>query len=588
LTGLPHFVIVTDSNPLVPVLNNQRLDQVKNDRLLKLKTSLARYSFEARWQSGAKHVIADAFSRAPVHEPKAEDMLLTDAEDAEREFVVQAVLQTLVEGQEETKDDGSRQALKEQDELLAWIRQAGQRDEIYQDLIRVIFHGWPDSRSKVQHDYPGLTSFYAHRSEMYVHDGLVLRAGRLFIPASLRKEVLRRLHLSHQGVNLTTERASRAVWWPGMAAHIKDTVERCTSCRERLPSQTHEPLQHGPDAQRPFEKLHADLFVAHGIHWLAVADEFTGWPYLVSLGTNTTSAAVKKALRDIFATHGAPIILKPDGGPQLVSEETRCFLAQYGVKVTPSSPHLPRTNGRAEAMVKKLKKMVLGATKPGKKRPDEDELVMGMLGLRNTPRYGGQSPAELLLGQNVRDGVPAHWTRYDPKWKNAIKDMDDLARTNKGKVEAYYEARSKRLTDLKLGDHVWIQAHNSKRWTVPAKVVEIRPNREFNLRLPSGRIWTRARPLLRKRVTCPGGGPLPQAQAQPPIPQVAAPPQLPQQEEAAGAPTPPGAARGRQGQRQPRQSASPSQPRRSERIPKLSKQFPETEWVSGSRQKRKK
>jgi hypothetical protein len=45
LDGLPHFTIITDSNPLVPILNERRMDQVRNDRMLKLKTLLERYTF---------------------------------------------------------------------------------------------------------------------------------------------------------------------------------------------------------------------------------------------------------------------------------------------------------------------------------------------------------------------------------------------------------------------------------------------------------------------------------------------------------------------------------------------------------------
>ena len=47
LDGMRHFTVVTDSNPLIPVLNDRRLDQMTNDRLLKLKTALARYNFTA-------------------------------------------------------------------------------------------------------------------------------------------------------------------------------------------------------------------------------------------------------------------------------------------------------------------------------------------------------------------------------------------------------------------------------------------------------------------------------------------------------------------------------------------------------------
>jgi hypothetical protein len=508
LDGLPHFVIVTDSNPLVPILNDRRLDQMKNDRLLKLKTALARYSFTARFQSGAKHVVADAFSRAPVHQPKDEDMLLTEADDADREFVVAAAAAALADdsGTIELNNLGSpgEAPAADRDELLNWVRQAGQRDHAYCEVTRAIREGWPD---KLGDETAALGPFYKHRADLFVQDELVLYGGRLLIPVELRRDMLRRLHAGHQGINRTTERANRSVWWPGIQHDIQGVVETCQSCRERLPSNAHEPLLRGPEATRPYERIHIDLFQARGRSYLAAVDEMTGWPSLVDMGKDTTSANVVRALRDLFTHHCAPVVLKPDGGTQLTSAKVQQFLQRWGVKLEPSSPHLPRTNGRAESAVKSLKKLVLGCMKEGQTTPDPDRLAQGVIALRNSPKYGGRSPAELLLGENVRDCIPVHRSSYDSRWRKAFRLLDDTALTRKEQWKQRYDERAKQLGDLKVGDWVWVQHHQDKRWTRPGRVVEILPKREYWIRLASGRMIKRSRVLLKKRSFWPGTGP---------------------------------------------------------------------------------
>ena len=53
LDGHPGFVIDTESKPLESVLNNSRLYQMTNDRLLKLKMALTKFTFVACHQKGS-------------------------------------------------------------------------------------------------------------------------------------------------------------------------------------------------------------------------------------------------------------------------------------------------------------------------------------------------------------------------------------------------------------------------------------------------------------------------------------------------------------------------------------------------------
>ena len=75
LAGLPHFTVVTDHDPLVPILNNHRLDEIENPRLQRLKTRVMAYNFTAEWVKGSLNNAPDALSRNPVSDPEPTDML---------------------------------------------------------------------------------------------------------------------------------------------------------------------------------------------------------------------------------------------------------------------------------------------------------------------------------------------------------------------------------------------------------------------------------------------------------------------------------------------------------------------------------
>jgi hypothetical protein len=357
-------------------------------------------------------------------------------------------------------------------------------------------------------------------------------------------------------------------------------------------------MQHGPDATRPFQKMHVDLFVYAGQNYLVATDEFTGWPCLAELAKDTTSKHVIESLRSIFLAHATPVVLRPDGGRQLVSEAVEKFLKDWGVALEPSSPHLPRTNGRAEAAVKFCKKLVAGCVPHGAVKPDLDKLARGIIVFRNTPRYGGRSPAELLFGHNVKDGVPSHHRSYDPRWRKAFRELDEIAENNKGKLEQRYDSHAKPLQRMPVGTTVWVQHHSTKRWTIPGLIVEALPKHEYMVRQASGRTLRRNRVLLRKRsfVCAPmAPGAVPATPALPPSrPALAPPPRATggSTTPVAEQPTAPAPSPGPSGTQPPppaekkkkktkgaSKAPAPAPTRKSERTPKVSTKYPASKWT---------
>ena len=75
LSGLSHFTVVTDHNPLVPILNTHKLDKIENPRLQHLRTWLMAYNFTAQRLKGTQKEAADALSQHSHHTPSVGDDL---------------------------------------------------------------------------------------------------------------------------------------------------------------------------------------------------------------------------------------------------------------------------------------------------------------------------------------------------------------------------------------------------------------------------------------------------------------------------------------------------------------------------------
>ena len=158
-------------------------------------------------------------------------------------------------------------------------------------------------------------------------DGIVLYGPRIVVPKAARREVLARLHDSHQGVERTKRRARQSVYWPGINNDISTTVSSCDKCQELLPSQQREPLKSEPLPTRVFEDVSADFFSYAGRDYLVYVDRLSGWPVTFHFAKgNTTSRHTIYACRRAFVALGVPIRFRSDGAPQFASREFRQFL----------------------------------------------------------------------------------------------------------------------------------------------------------------------------------------------------------------------------------------------------------------------
>ena len=142
-------------------------------------------------------------------------------------------------------------------------------------------------------------------------------------------------------------------------------------------------------------------------------------------------------MRDYFCRTAAPDLLWSDGGPQFTSHQFADFLQTWGVTHVTSSPHYPQSNGKAEATVKSMKKLISAAWTG--RSVNWDKLSCALLQYRNTPcRKDGLSPAQKLFGHPVQDTLPAHRRSFAPEWQRSSQEADSATtHTSKTSQAAY-------------------------------------------------------------------------------------------------------------------------------------------------------
>ena len=333
LQGLPHFKLVTDHQPLIPILNSKGIADVDNPRLQRLMMKMLPYTFTAEWVKGKQHLAADALSRFPVDEPCLEDELCElHAETAVNVHFVDKSTTTC---------------------HLNELFHHQQADDTLLKVIHYVQTGWPEVRNEVNEE---ARPFWSVRHNLYMasvgENFILLMNGRAVIPAQQQKKTLSNLHEGHQGIEKTRRRARDSVYWPGMNQDIEEMVKRCSECRTLLPVNTKEPLQQPLLPTRPWDKLGLDLYSLNHREYLIVTDYFSSFTEVYDLGKDATAPALIKELTQLFSRFGQPVEVISDGGSQFTCKAFATFVENWNFIHTVSSPTHAQSNGKAEAAVK--------------------------------------------------------------------------------------------------------------------------------------------------------------------------------------------------------------------------------------------
>ncbi|UYV65479.1 K02A2.6-like [Cordylochernes scorpioides] len=334
-------------------------------------------------------------------------------------------------------------SITDKDEMLTKIFEAQQEDTTLKAVVNYLEQGWPDKKKMLQ----ALLSYWHVKDELGVQNGLLMRSCRLVIPASMKLEILDKLHAGHFGITKPRLRARETVWWPGISEEIAETVRKCSVCIQEAVSK-HEPLIPTNFPTRPWQKIGMDLFKFENKWYLVVIDYYSRFPEIIQLDRLTANVVVRSC-KSIFARHGIPETVVSDNGTQFgAAREFANFARQYGFTHVTSSPRFPQSNGMAEAGVK-IANLIL------KKNQDPS---LGLLEYRSTPLENGYSPAELLMGRKLRTTLPIAPENLNSR----LVDSQTLKRKEgrrRKDMKSRYDRRcgATDMEELSEGDTVWIK-----------------------------------------------------------------------------------------------------------------------------------
>ncbi len=450
-----------------------------------MKADLNAYQFHTVWKKGKEHRIPDALSRSPVNEPTPED--LDDEQELYGCIATIARIHAAAIERDMNPDDDEPVDGASTDLLLRELQEAARSDDEYQALLTHLQSGTdalPERLRIFKHAIPELS---------IAPENVILYRQRLLIPRTFRREVLKRLHASHQGINRSLRRARQSIYWPGMTSDVTSTIEACDACQTHLPSQAQEPSLSDTLPTRVFEHIAADFFESNNKHYLAMVDRYSGYPLIAAFTSPPTAAATIDRLKQVFTTFGCPTRLFTDGGRQFTAQETQDFLQRWGVAHRLSTAHYPQSNGLAESAVKALKTLLVKT----RGRFSSDAFNEGLLELRNTPRAGGKSPAEIVFGHPVRSRLPVHHSAFDERWLVAMEAHDHKMSKLQEQAHEAYDKQARKLPYLAIDALVRLQDPKTKLWDKTGIIVSRGRFRDYRVRLPSGRCYWRNRRFIR-------------------------------------------------------------------------------------------
>ena len=276
-------------------------------------------------------------------------------------------------------------------------------------------------------------------------------------------------------------------------------MKGCKHCQDHLPSNVKEPMVAKQLPDRPFQQIAADFAYHGGKEFLIVVDCKTDWPDIVEFGRDCSAEKLIEALRGQFCRTAVPDVLWSDGGPQFTSHKLQQFLDAWGVIHKTSSPRYPQSNGKIEATVKSMKKLISAAWSG--RSVSWEKLCRSLLQYRNTPcRKDGLSPARKLYGTPVQDHLPAHRRSFAEEWQRSSVEVDKSRTRTQQESESYYNQRAHQLPDIVVGSNVALQDPTTKQWNIYGTVTAVGPHRRYFVKTQSGRVLIRNHRFLRRRV----------------------------------------------------------------------------------------
>lgn len=322
----------------------------------------------------------------------------------------------------------------------------------------MIQNSWPKN---IKHLTDDLKIFHQYRNELSVKDGLIFKGDQILILYSLRRTMIDRVHVSHNGIEVTLNLAKSNIFWPGMTSEIKNKLRNCQICAKYQSSQQKTQMISHNIPLFPFQYISMDVFMTDfrgkTTKFLIIVDHYSDY-FEVDILKDLTPSTLIDCCKINFARHGIPARVCTDNGTNFISQEFKTFCLKWDIEHVSSSPHHQQGNGKAEAAVKIAKTLIKKA------QDSHEDFWYSLLYFRNVTNKMGSTPVQRLFSRNTRCGIPTTVEKLKPK---IIDDVPKSIEKQKMKTKEVYDRHSKKSTELTIGQPVFVQLNpgQTKIWT---------------------------------------------------------------------------------------------------------------------------
>lgn len=342
---------------------------------------------------------------------------------------------------------------------------------------------WLDARNASDNWYAGKRFFRTQDGLLFFRDADF--QPRLCVPASLRNDVLRRMHESplesaHAGVERTWHKISRMFYWHRMRKDVKAYCLTCDICQKTKPrnfTKYGRLLPHYIPG-RPFESVSMDLItglpMSDGFNaiWVVV-DRLTKFALFVPTTTGLDSPGFADLfVRHVVARFGIPESVVTDRDPRWTHDFWKQVAKHLKVDMWLSASHHPQHDGQTEVTNKQLEIMMRAYV--SNRKTDWAEYLHILEHAHNSMANAstGEAPFFLLYGFHPRDSMLGLRSENDVPRPAPGTDAEEfvslmsahreaarlaIARAHDAQAKAYN--RNRRVWDLEAGDLVVIDPH---------------------------------------------------------------------------------------------------------------------------------
>ena len=246
-----------------------------------------------------------------------------------------------------------------------------------------------------------------------------------------------------------------------MDAAVDQNVKKCFPCRIATPKPSREPLKMTPLPDGPWQQVSIDFCEVAGHYVLVVIDDYSRFPEVEIVHSNSAKAVLPKLDR-VFSAYGEPQVVKSDNEPPFNGYEFAQFADYLGFKHPRVTPLWPEANGEVERFMKTFGK-VLNTTSNWKQ-----QMYQFLRNYRATPHCTtGVAPATALFGRPIRIKLPCPVAvPCESNLKPALMREHDAHQKLKTKTLAD-SRRPIKNSDIQVGDTVLVKQPKTGKFSTP-------------------------------------------------------------------------------------------------------------------------